>query len=210
MSLQEELQNALEDLGRAVSEVSKFIDVLKRERQTSFELREKLVDANQKIDSMDKENKSVKNIINERDQLKIQVENLTSYRNRLAAEKNALLSEREQFKKTKIDLEKDKEFSTKKISELEEQISLLKEGKEIPEEIAKQDNLEKENEELKNRIKELEDSNKEHIKNNEQLSVERDGLQKAYDEIKNDMKLASTKLDSVLKEMKILKGDANA
>lgn len=205
MSLQSELQSALENLAQAAQRLEQAAEVVAAKQREIETLRGKCGDLQSALDragqDLEREHKNESDF----ERLRAERDELIAVRNRLIAEKNQLLGERDQFKKFREGWARERPALIKAKEDAESEVKRLQNGAENGggERIAALDGelaaLRAERDALSGEKQVL-------TEQKESLSIELDGVKQAYDELKRTAAEASERLDSTLEELKILRG----
>lgn len=132
------------------------------------------------------------------EKLRAERDDLMNARNRLVAEKNQLLGEREQFKKFHAAWDRERPALIKAKEDAEREVARLKSGANGTED--------GEAERLRGELRRVSESEQNLARQKESLSIELDGVRRAYDDLKRVAEQASEQLDSTLAELKALRG----
>ncbi|MBR4127590.1 MAG: hypothetical protein IKR09_08450 [Alphaproteobacteria bacterium] len=207
MSLQGQLQSALEGLACAAQRLDAAAEIIAGRQKETAELREKCEKLREALNKAEAEREATQNSEAELSELKVEKEELVAVRNRLVAEKNQLLNEREQFKKFREGWGRERPALIKAKTDAEQELQRLKEQSgAAAQNDGRLDALKAENEKLRAELAEAEERKKKLADEKEGLSIELDGVRQAYGELKQTTQEASERLDSTLEELKILRG----
>lgn len=209
MSLQGQLQTALEQLAQAAQRLDAAGALAAERRRELDELQLKCAGLQASFDEAEAKRRAAEQAESDFEQLKAEKEELVSVRNRLIAEKNQLLGEREQFKKFREGWGRERPALIKAKEDAEHEIRRLKEGGASASHEAEAGRIEALSAEiarLRSDKAVLEKEKEELAAEKESLSIEFDGIRQAYEELKQITAEASGRLDSTLEELKILRG----
>ena len=207
MSVQGQLQSALEALTHAAQRLDAASGIIVERQKETAMLREKCEKLQNELDQMRAERDAAQSSESELNDLKAEKEELVSVRNRLVAEKNQLLTEREQFKKFREGWGRERPALIKAKTDAEQELQRLKEqGGIASQNDGRIDSLKEENGRLHSELETLKNEKRSSDEEKERLSIELDGVRQAYEELKKTTGEASERLDSTLEELKILRG----
>lgn len=208
MSLQTQLQTALEGLAQASQRLETAAALAAERKQVLDTLRKDYDSLTEQLRQNEEKYNAVVQNESDIELLREEKQELLSVKNRLIAEKNQLLGEREQFKKFREGWTKERPILVKAKEDAEAELKHLKEegGLSVGDSSDKVNVLQTETSTLREEKAELEEKIQTLMSEKESLSIELDGVRKAYEELKEITASASERLDSTLEELKILRG----
>ena len=172
MSVQGQLQTALEGLAHAAQRLDAAAEIIVERQKETAELREKCEKLQEALDKAETEQAAAQHSESELNELKAEKNELVAVRNRLVAEKNQLLGEREQFKKFREGWGRERPALIKAKTDAEQELQKLKEQRDVSgQENGETDLLKKENERLRSELASAEEQKKQLADEKENLSI---------------------------------------
>ncbi len=200
MGIHEQLENAAQALTSAVDRLEKAAGKIAEKQREIDALHAKCGELQSALDRAGDELAQGRKSDADFEKLRAERDELLNARNRLVAEKNQLLGERDQFKKFHAVWERERSALIKAKEDAERETARLKN------ETASVGGGNGEEERLREELRRVSESEKNLIKEKEGLSIELDGVRRAYEDLKRTAGQASVQLDATLAELKALRG----
>lgn len=198
MGIHEQLEKAAQALTSAVDRLERAAGKIAEKQREIDALHAKCGELQSALDRAGDELARERKSESDFEKLRAERDDLMNARNRLVAEKNQLLGEREQFKKFHAAWDRERPALIKAKEDAEREVARLKSGANGTED--------GEAERLRGELRRVSESEQNLARQKESLSIELDGVRRAYDDLKRVAEQASEQLDSTLAELKALRG----
>ena len=203
MGIHEQLEKAAQALTSAVDRLERAAGKIAEKQREIDALHAKCGELQSALDRAGDELARERKSESDFEKLRAERDDLMNARNRLVAEKNQLLGEREQFKKFHAAWDRERPALIKAKEDAEREVSRLKSDAAAGGANGTEDG---EAERLRGELRRVSESEQNLARQKESLSIELDGVRRAYDDLKRVAEQASEQLDSKLAELKALRG----